>query len=161
MCRKWRVISHFPLLLYLMYINIKIYNDIQYCKMGRTKGSGKKKNYLDNEELKAEMLNCKESKVVSDKLARMFQLIVDNVARSFYWANPDDGEDCKANAVYELCKNFWKYDPENGNAFAFCSQIAYLGIAGTWRILKPKKYDGTISLTCVDVKNNNFDMYKI
>ena len=108
------------------------------------------------------MLNCKESKVVSDKLARMFQLIVDNVARSFYWANPDDGEDCKANAVFELCKNFWKYDPENGNAFAFCSQIAYFGIAGTWRILKPKKYDGTISLTCFDVNsNNNFDMYNI
>ena len=129
--------------------------------MGRTKGSGKKKNYLDNEELKAEMLNCKESKIVSDKLARMFQLIVDNVARSFYWANPDDGEDCKANAVYELCKNFWKYEPENGNAFAFCSQIAYFGIAGTWRILKPKKYDGTISLTCFDVHNNNFEMYNI
>ena len=52
--------------------------------MGRIKGSGKKKNYLDNEELKAEMLKCKDSKVVSDKLARMFQLIVDNVARSFF-----------------------------------------------------------------------------
>jgi hypothetical protein len=91
----------------------------------------------------------------------MFQLIVDNVSRSFYWANPDDGEDCKANAVFELCKNFWKYDPENGNAFAFCSQIAYFGIAGTWRILKPKKYEGTISLTCLDVNNNNFDIYSI
>ena len=67
--------------------------------MGRTKGC-KKKNYLDNEELKAEMLKCKESKVVSDKLARMFQLIVENVSRSFYWANPDAGEDCKATAVF-------------------------------------------------------------
>ena len=70
-------------------------------------------------------------------------------------------QDCKANAVFELCKNFWKYDPENGNAFAFCSQIAYFGIAGTWRILKPKKYDGTISLTCFDSNNNNFEMYNI
>ena len=139
----------------------KIYNYTLIVKMGRTKGSSKKKNYLDNEELKAEMLKCKDSKIVSDKLARMFQLIVDNVSRSFYWANPDDGEDCKANAVFELCKNFWKYDPENGNAFAFCSQIAYFGIAGTWRILKPKKYEGTISLTCLDVNNNNFDIYSI
>ena len=79
--------------------------------MGRTKGSGKKKNYLDNEELKAEILKCKESKIVSDNLAKMFQLIVENVSRSFYWSNPDDGDDCKANAIFELCKNFWKYEP--------------------------------------------------
>ena len=45
--------------------------------------------------------------VVSDKLAKMFQLIVENIARSFYWSNPDDGEDCKANAILDLCSCFW------------------------------------------------------
>ena len=84
----------------------------------------------------------------------------DNVSRSFYWANPDDGEDCKANAVYELCKNFWKYEPENGNAFAFCSDSIFWNC---WNManIKTKKYDGTISLTCFDVNNNNFDIYNI
>ena len=46
--------------------------------------------------------------VVSDKLAKMFQLIVENISRSFYWSNPDDGQDCKANAILDLCSNFWK-----------------------------------------------------
>ena len=61
---------------------------------------------------------------ISDRLAKMFQLIVENIARSFYWSNPDDGMDCKANAVLDLCSNFWKYEPidlngKNNSAFAF------------------------------------------
>lgn len=128
--------------------------------MGRPANS-KKKYYLDNEELKAEIIRCKETKVASEKLGQMFMMIVDNVARSFYWANPDDGEDCKCNALFEMCKNFWKYEPENGNAFAYCSQMAYFGLAGAWRILYPKKYDGTISMTCLDSNGNNYDMYNL
>ena len=118
-------------------------------------------NYLNNETLKAEILKCKDSKIASDELGRMFQLLVDNVARSFYWENPDDGQDCKANALLDLCSNFWKYNPENGNAFAFCTQIAYFGIAGAHRILHPKKYDGTISLTCLDSSGKSFEMYNL
>ena len=104
--------------------------------------------------------------VVSDKLARMFQLIVENIARSFYWSNPDDGEDCKANAVLDLCSCFWKYEPVDVNgrpysAFAFCSQIAYFGIAGAHRILHPKKYNGTISISCLDENGRPFDLYNL
>ena len=118
-------------------------------------------NYLNNEDLKKEILKCKESKIPSEKLGKMFQLLVENVARSFYWENPDDGKDCKSNALLDLCSNFWKYNPDNGNAFAFCTQIAYFGIAGAHRILHPKKYDGTISLTCLDSNGKSFDMYGI
>jgi len=104
--------------------------------------------------------------VVSDKLAKMFQLIVENIARSFYWSNPDDGEDCKANAVLDLCSCFWKYEPVDVNgrpysAFAFCSQIAYFGIAGAHRILHPKKYNGTISISCLDDNGKPFDLYNL
>ena len=104
--------------------------------------------------------------VVSDKLARMFQLIVDNIARSFYWANPDDGDDCKANAILDLCSCFWKYEPVDVNgrpysAFAFCSQIAYFGIAGAHRILHPKKYNGTISISCLDENGRPFELYNL
>ena len=118
-------------------------------------------NYLNNEDLTEEILKCKESKIPSEKLGKMFQLLVDNVARSFYWENPEDGYDCKSNALLDLCSNFWKYNPENGKAFAFCTQIAYFGIAGAHRILHPKKYDGTISLTCLDSNGKSFDMYGI
>lgn len=104
--------------------------------------------------------------VVSDKLAKMFQLIVENISRSFYWSNPDDGQDCKANAILDLCSNFWKYEPidlngRNNSAFAFCSQIAYFGIAGAHRILHPKKYNGTISISCLDENGRPFDLYNI
>lgn len=122
-------------------------------------------NNLSPEEKKLLALQMRKP-IVSDKLARMFQLIVDNVARSFYWADPDDGEDCKANAILDLCSCFWKYEPVdiNGrpfNAFAFCSQIAYFGIAGAHRILHPKKYNGTISLSCLDENGRSFDLYNI
>ena len=133
------------------------------------------KEFSDEESAKESNLTPEERKllelqmrkpIVSDKLARMFQLIVDNVARSFYWADPDDGEDCKANAILDLCSCFWKYEPVdiNGrpfNAFAFCSQIAYFGIAGAHRILHPKKYNGTISLSCLDENGRSFDLYNI
>ena len=128
--------------------------------MGRP---NKKQHYLDNDELTAEILKCKESRVASDKLGEMFILIVNNVARSFYWANPDDGQDCISTALYDMCKNFWKFEPvdANGkpfNAFAFCSQMAYFGLAGAWRVLYPKKYDGTVSLTCLDENGKHYDM---
>lgn len=104
--------------------------------------------------------------IVSDRLAKMFQLIVENIARSFYWSNPDDGLDCKANAILDLCSNFWKYEPidlngRNNSAFAFCSQIAYFGIAGAHRILHPKKYNGTISISCLDENGKPFDLYNL
>ena len=67
-----------------------------------------KKKYLNNEVLKKEILKCKESKVASEELGKMFQLLVENVSKSFYWENPDDGLDCKANALLDLCSNFWK-----------------------------------------------------
>ena len=107
-----------------------------------------------------------EKPVASDKLAKMFQLIVENVSRSFYWANPDDGFDCKANAILDLCSNFWKFEPVDSkgksyNAFAFCTQIAYFGIAGAHRILHPKKYMGTISMSCLDENGKTFDLYNI
>lgn len=127
----------------------------------------KKKKYLNNEDLRDEILKSKESKIASEKLGKMFVLLVDNVARSFYWENPDDGLDCKANALADLCSNFWKYerynkkDGKENNAFSFCTQIAYFGIAGAHRILHPKKYDGTISLTCLDDNGKSFDIYNI
>ena len=103
---------------------------------------------------------------ISDRLAKMFQLIVENIARSFYWSNPDDGMDCKANAILDLCSNFWKYEPidlngKNNSAFAFCSHIAYFGIAGAHRILHPKKYNGTISISCLDENGKPFELYNI
>ena len=115
-----------------------------------------------NDELKLQMAKP----IVSDRLANMFQLIVENIARSFYWANPDDGEDCKANAILDLCSCFWKYEPVDVNgrpysAFAFCSQIAYFGIAGAHRILHPKKYNGTISISCLDENGKPFELYNL
>lgn len=127
----------------------------------------KKKKYLNNEDLRDEILKSKESKIASDKLGRMFILLVDNVARSFYWENQDDALDCKANALADLCSNFWKYNRYNtktgveNNAFSFCTQIAYFGIAGANRILYPEKYSGTISLTCLDNNGKSFDIYNI
>ena len=104
--------------------------------------------------------------VVSTKLAKMFQLIVENISRSFYWSDPEDGNDCKANAVLDLCSNFWKYEPidlngGNNSAFAFCSQISYFGIAGAHRVLHPKKYSGTISISCLDENGKPFDLYNL
>ena len=37
-----------------------------------------KKKYLNNEVLKKEILKCKESKVASEELGKMFQLLVEN-----------------------------------------------------------------------------------
>lgn len=117
---------------------------------------------------KADTLSLQFRKpIVSHKLGLMFQKIVDNVARSFYWSNEDDGEDCKANAIFDLCSNFWKFEPASPstgkplNAFAFCTQIAYFGIAGAHRILHPKKYDGTISMSCLDENGKSFDIYNL
>jgi 5-methylcytosine-specific restriction endonuclease McrA len=74
---------------------------------------------------------------------RMFQQIVECVSKHYHWENSNEYEICKSNAISELCENFWKYDPydsKNGNAVTFCSQIAFFGFAGAWRI-KPIEDD--------------------
>ena len=112
------------------------------------------KNYINNDELTEELIKSKQLGKVTDKLSKMFIDLANHQADALHYENPDDKKDCIANALFDLCNNYWKYDPEKGNAFSLMSNICYFGLCGAWRMLYPKKTKGTIRLTFIDDNGN-------
>lgn len=82
-----------------------------------------KHDYIDKKELLAEVIACKEVDVMSDKLAKMLQLIAKKFAQSRNLAGYTYSDDMQAFAMMMLVKTWRAFKPEkSNNAFAFYTQ---------------------------------------
>lgn len=82
-----------------------------------------KKNYLKNKDLLAEVTKCKQSGEMSDTLIQMFYTLINRYARSANFAGYSYIEDMKADAMFNLVKNWHKFDETKyTNAFAYYTQ---------------------------------------
>lgn len=110
------------------------------------------KNYIDNDELTEEIMKCKaNNNIVSDKLAKMFLLLAQHQADGMkHYESEDDKQDCIAQALHDLCRDYCKFELGKGQAFSFLTNITYFGICGALRQLYPKKYKGTVRMTFTD-----------
>lgn len=82
-----------------------------------------KHDYIDKKELLAEVITCKEVDLMSDKLAKMLQLIAKKFAQSRNLAGYTYSEDMQAFAMMMLVKTWRAFKPEkSSNAFAFYTQ---------------------------------------
>lgn len=105
------------------------------------------KHYINNNDLIEEIKNCRETGVCSDKLAGYFLLLATRISSKLKYVDPMDREDCIYFGVYDMVRYWNRFDPSKGsNAFAYFSQIAKFGIMKGWSNIRPKKYNGTISL---------------
>ena len=83
----------------------------------------KKVNYIKNKDLLAEVIVCKELGYMSDKLARMLQLLTAKYGRSSQFGGYTFNDDMQAYALMMLCKTWVGFKPERSdNAFAYYTQ---------------------------------------
>lgn len=104
-----------------------IYNsqqlEIKMAKEKQTAPPKKKVNYIKNKDLLAEVIICKEAGFMSDKLARMLQLLTAKYGRSAQFGGYSYNEDMQAYALMMLCKTWVGFKPERSdNAFAYYTQ---------------------------------------
>jgi len=94
------------------------------------------KHYVNNNELREEIIKCIENDKLSDKAVLMFQQIAERLSRKLKYTNPDDRDDCVGQAICD-CISYWRnYNPEKSlNAFSYFTQICVNGFQKGWRKL--------------------------
>ena len=89
------------------------------------------KHYLKNSELLLEVIDCKEKKVISNKLMRMLIILAERYASRPNFSGYTYIKDMQSEALADLCKNALKFNPAvSSNPFAFytsCIHNSFLG----------------------------------
>lgn len=89
------------------------------------------KFYLTNKEILPEVINCKKTGVISDKLWQMLVLLVERYGSKGNFYGYSYNDDMQGEALCSLMKNALKFDPErSSNPFAFytsCVHNSFLG----------------------------------
>ena len=99
--------------------------------------------YLRNKDLLSEFQICKEKGELTRNMTQMFILLVKRISRKFHYQNAMDREDTEGQALYQLCKNWHKFNPERSdNPFAFYTQVAKMGFAQGFNQLHPATFRG-------------------
>lgn len=103
----------------------------------------KKVNYLNNRDLLAEAKASKERDQMTDKFARMLQLLCAKYARKGNFVNYSYNEDMQSYAMLMLVRTWKSFDPKkSSNAFAFFTQciknsyIQYLNQEKRQRVIR-------------------------
>ncbi len=83
----------------------------------------KKKNYLNNKDLLAEVVLSKEAKQMSNKLALMLTMLCKKYAKKGNFAGYSYNDDMQGYAMLMLVKTWNSFDPaKSNNPFAFFTQ---------------------------------------
>ena len=107
----------------------------------------RKKNYLNNKDLYAEMVLSKEQDKLTPKAEKMLMLLAERAINRMKYVNEDDRNDCLQFAMLDLLKYWRNFNPKYPNAFAYFTEIAKRGYAEGWNKIHPTKYKGTISIS--------------
>ena len=92
-------------------------------KAETTKKTPKKKNYLNNKDLLAQVMLSKEQDQMTDELAKMLQMLCARYASRAQFANYTYNEDMQAYAMMMLVRTWRSFNPEkSNNPFAFFTQ---------------------------------------
>lgn len=83
----------------------------------------KKKNYLNNKDLLAEVVRSKEANQMNDKLALMLTMLCKKYAKKGNFAGYSYNDDMQGYAMLMLVKTWNSFDPsKSNNPFAFFTQ---------------------------------------
>jgi hypothetical protein len=108
----------------------------------------RKKNYLNNKDLLAEIIKSKEQDELTPTALKMLMMLADRSSNRLQYSNSEDKQDCIAMAYMDLFRYWRSFNPDKGsNAFAYYTEIAKRGFAKGWNTIHPKKYAGTVSIT--------------
>jgi DNA-directed RNA polymerase specialized sigma subunit len=107
----------------------------------------RKKNYLNNKDLYAEMVASLDQDKLTPTAEKMLMLLAEKAINRMKYVNEDDRNDCLQFAMLDLLKYWRNFNPKYPNAFAYFTEIAKRGYAKGWNKIHPTKYKGTISIS--------------
>jgi DNA-directed RNA polymerase specialized sigma subunit len=85
-----------------------------------------RKIFLTNRELKTEVIECKKTGVMSNKLGAMFLKMVNKYGTKNNFCNYSYLDEMKGRAIVGLCKNWQSFDTDKyDNAFAYYTQCIH------------------------------------
>ena len=106
----------------------------------------RKKNYLNNKDLYAEIVISKEQDKLTPTAEKMLMILAENAIRKMSYVYDDDRKDCLQFAMLDLLKYWRNFNPKYPNAFAYFTEIAKRGYAKGWNKIHPQKYKDTMSI---------------
>ena len=81
------------------------------------------KNYLNNKDMLAEVIQSKADDEMTEKLAKMMMMLVSRYGKKGNWANYTYNDDMQAYALMMLVRTWRSFKPEkSNNPFAFFTQ---------------------------------------
>jgi hypothetical protein len=109
-------------------------------------------NYVQPEELKAEVLISLERGELTPRAIEMFQLMAKEMSKKFRYKDEEDRKDCIAFAMMDVIRYWKSFNPEKSKyPFAYYTQMLKNGFAKGWRKLHPLS-----SLEQVSLNSDNF-----
>ena len=115
----------------------------------------RKKNYLNNKDLYAEIVISKEEDKLTRKAEKMLQMLAERAINRLNYVNEEDRKDCLQFALLDLWKYWRNFNPKYPNAFAYFTEIAKRGYAKGWNKIHPNKYKGTLSIDRINSKDSD------
>lgn len=107
-------------------------------------------NYVNNKQLKNEIVKCLDTKIMSNELTDMVMQICERLSNKYKYTYYVDKEDCISFSFIEVFQYWHKYDPtRSSNAFAFITSIAFKGLNKGFKIVKGK----------IELINVDFNMF--
>jgi len=106
----------------------------------------RKKNYLNNKDFYAAIVESKNQDKLTPTAEKMIVLLAERSIRKLTYVSEDDRNDCLQFALLDLLKYWRNFNPEYTNAFAYFTEIAKRGYAKGWNKIHPQKYKSTLSL---------------
>jgi DNA-directed RNA polymerase specialized sigma subunit len=121
--------------------------------MGR-KRNPNKKNYVDPDEFRDEIIKSKEKDKLTSRAVEMLVLMCNHVSRINSYKYPMDREDCIAFAIEDVLRYWRGYDPEKSTyAFAYFTRMIINGLQKGWKKLYPIKSINKVSLSHENIFN--------
>lgn len=117
----------------------------------------KRKNYLNNKDLYAEVVKSKEEGKLTKEAEKMMVLLAERTIRKLSYLDEHDRQDCLQFALLDLLKYWQNFNPEYKNAFAYFTEIAKRGYAKGWNKIHPIKYRNTMSIDRINSANSDED----
>ena len=94
------------------------------------------KNYLNNKDLRDEIIKSKAEGQLTPKALEMLMLLTSRLSTKFTYVYYQDREDCESFAIMDCLQYFNGYDPEkSANAFAYFTQMIKNGFSKGWKKL--------------------------
>ncbi|MCL2312481.1 MAG: hypothetical protein FWC41_08365 [Firmicutes bacterium] len=112
-----------------------------------------KKHYVDELELKEELLKSHAQNKLTNNVVNMFSLMVDGATKRFSYKYEEDREDCMQDAMLQITMKWKCFDMEKDKPFSYFATMIHYALSGQFKKLQTKGFS--------KIENDNVEVEKI